>query len=484
MDLNMQEVIFASLLKDDAGVTDRKQHLINMLGGANIFSDEYFVLCSVLKEFPRVTPDRDFLKVFLQTNRGLFSKHKNIDLSKFKLSDADPYTEFCTSVLAIFDDCKRKEVTPEDYYRTVEMFRMEYISVESVKILEDSALIVSEGLTEGRRTYAGYEDMRNYSKNKFIRLDNLLNKTERKGTVVYGFNDEEEEESGKVQLVCTYGIEALDKALHGIYEGDMISLLAPAKGGKSRFATFLLHNAVVNGVPIVMWSIENGYKGWEALIRARHFMHFYENKSSDGEVKRFIDADMIRKGELPPDLAEMELASWMDLKANTHYGRIANIDEDFDADTFLEVLDNAVNLVGAKLVCVDYLQLITAGKGQNAASKNDRISEAYKKMLQYLKSKKIAGVFPAQLKQTVVGSLNKVNGEDLINTELRDSAGESYEVIKTPDVNLSLYATMEDLRQGSIKLLSIPSRNSAPFEPIDLACDLGTCTFTSVEYNS
>lgn len=477
----MQNTIFAALLKSDDGVTDRKQHLFSMLGDNNIFENEYFVLFSILKEFPRVTPNKEFVKVFLQTNRGQLSKHKNIDLSTFKISDVDAYMEFSTSTLDLFDECRRKEVNNDDFYRAVEMFRMEYIASESIEILEKSSIIVSEGMREGRRDYAGYEDMRIYCKNKFLKLDNMLNKTERKGTIVYGYNDDEEEESGKVKLVCNYGIEALDKALHGIYEGDMISLLAPAKGGKSRMATFLLHNAIVSGVPVVMWSIENGYKGWEALLRARHFMYFYENKSATGEVKRFIDADMIRKGELPPDLSDMELASWMDLKANTKYGRIANIDEDFDADTFLEVLDNAVNMTGAKLVCIDYLQLITAGKGRNGESKNDRISEAYKKVLQYLKSKKIAGIFPAQLKQTVVGSLNKVNGEDLINTELRDSAGESYEVIKTPDVNLSLYATMEDLRQGSIKLLSIPSRNSPPFEPIELACDLGTCTFTSVE---
>lgn len=481
MDISMQDMIFSSLFKTDENVATRKQFLISMLSGANIFNDEYFVFFTLIKDFPRINANKDFLEVFLRTNKGMFSKHKSIDMNKYKLSDADPYTEFATSVVSIFNECCTRQVAEEDFYRNVEMFRMEYVNAESVKILEDSAMIVAEGVTERGRTYTGYSDMRAYSKNKFMRLDNLMNKSDRKGIIVYGVNDDEEEESGKVKLISNYGIEALDKAIHGIYEGDMISLLAPAKGGKSRMATFMLHNALVNGVNIAMWSIENGYKGWEALLRARHFYYFYEKKNPDGEVKRFINADMIRKGELPADLEEMELASWTDLKCNTAYGRITNIDEDFDADTFLEVLDNAVTMGGAKLVCIDYLQLITSGKGNNAASKNDRISEAYKKSLQYLKSKKIAGIFPAQLKQTVVGNLNKVNGDDLINTEMRDSAGESYEVIKTPDVNLSLYATMEDLRNGSMKLLSIPSRNSQPFEPIELACDLGTCTFTSVE---
>ena len=481
MDVSIQDVIFSSLFKTDEDVRTRKQSLISALSGNNLFNDEYFVFFAVIKDHTNINVTPEFFKVYLQTNRALFSKHKSIDINKYKTSDADPYAEFCTSVLQIFNECVARQVTPEEFHRNVEMFRMNYITSESIKILEDSATIVADGVTERGRTYAGYEDMRTYSKSKFIKLDNLINKSDRKGIIVYGVNDDEEEESGKVKLISTYGIEALDKAIHGIYEGDMISLLAPAKGGKSRMATFMLHNALVNGVNIAMWSIANGYKCWEALLRARHFYYFYEKKNPDGEVKRFINADMIRKGELPSDLEEMELASWTDLKCNTAYGRITNIDEDFDADTFLEVLDNAVSMGGCKLICVDYLQLITSGKGSNAASKNDLISEAYKKCLQFLKSKKIAGIFPAQLKQTVVGNLNKVNPDDLINTEMRDSAGESYEVIKTPDVNLSLYATMEDLRNGSMKLLSIPSRNSQPFEPIELACDLGTCTFTSVD---
>ncbi|MNV39690.1 hypothetical protein D3C71_1312770 [compost metagenome] len=101
------------------------------------------------------------------------------------------------------------------------------------------------------------------------------------------------------------------------------------------------------------------------------------------------------------------------------------------------------------------------------------------KVLQFLKSKKVAGIFPAQLKQTAVGDIKKQSPEELINMELRDSAGESYEVIKTPDVNIALFGTVEDIRNGSMKILSIPSRNSAPFEPIDLSIDAGSCMFKS-----
>lgn len=479
-ELTDEAVIFSSVFSTDEGVYRRKQDLLLAFNTPNVFKNEYHIFYIITKEFAKVIPNVQFIRLYLQTNRALFQKNPSIELSNYRIGETEPYVEFVNSCIAIFEECTKRTVPDEDYHRSLEMHKMEYVNMQSVSILEEATTVLAEGVTIGNKTLSGYTDMRNTLKTKFVKLDNMVAKTDRKGTITYGATDDEEEESGGLVRVSTFGIEDLDAALGGIYEGDMVSLLAPAKGGKSRISTFVLHNAVVNhGTNVVMWSVENGYKGWEALIRARHFNWFYNSNQTDVTQKRIIDADMIRKGEFPsPELKELELASWTDLKSNSNYGRITNIDDDFDYDTFIEVVDNAVNEFGAKLICVDYLQLITGG-GKNV-SKNERIGESYKKMLQYLKKKKVGGIFPAQLKQTVVGDINKQNPEDLINMELRDSAGESYEVIKTPDVNLSLYGTIEDIRNGNMKLLSIPSRNSQPFEPIDLHVDLGTCTFTNV----
>lgn len=475
-----EDNIFSSIFKTDDGILRRKQELVLTFTNAEVFKNEYHIFFVLTKDFPKVVPNADFIRLYLQTNKAIFQKSPHIELSNYRISDTDPYIEFVNSCISIFQECEKREVSDIDYYRSLEMHKMEFINRESIEILEESTVILAEGINHGNKTLSGYEDMRSNIKQKFIRLDNMMNKTDRKGTITYGYTDEEEEGDGKLERVTTFGIEQLDAALGGIYEGDMVSLLAPAKGGKSRFATYVLHNAVVNhGTSIVMWSVENGYKGWEALIRARHFNWFYNGKITDASQKKIINADMIRKGELTPELKEMEQASWMDLKSNSNYGRITSIDADFNLDSLEEVVDNAVNEYGAKLICLDYLQLITGGNMR--MSKNERIGETYKMVLQYLKKKKIGGIFPAQLKQTVVGDIQKVEPENLINMELRDSAGESYEVIKTPDVNLALYGTVEDIRNGSMKILSIPSRNSAPFEPIDLYVDAGSCTFVGLK---
>ena len=46
---------------------------------------------------------------------------------------------------------------------------------------------------------------------------------------------------------------------------------------------------------------------------------------------------------------------------------------------------------------------------------------------------------------------------------------------------MSRYANVEELKQGRMRMLSIPSRNHRQFDPIELNCDLGSCTFTSAK---
>lgn len=477
--LSNENVIFSSIFSEDEGVARRKQELLTTFSSTNVFKNEYAVFYILTKDIPRVVPNKDFIQLYLQTNRAVFLKSRNIELSSYSLGDSDPYVEFVNSCLTLFDDCVKRQVEFMDFYRALEMHKMEYINRYSVEILEESTVILAEGVKFGNRTLSGYSDMRQNIKHRFVSLDNMMDKADRKGIITYGYNDNSEDEDEKLKLVTTFGIRALDDHAGGVYEGDMVSLLAPSKGGKSRLATYMLHNAIVNhGTNVVMWSVENGVKGWESLIRARHFNWMYNSGISDASEKRILDSDAIRKGEVPDALKDMEEASWMDLRSNSNYGRITTIDEDFNSDSVFEILENAVTEFGAKLVCVDYLQLISAGE-DSRISKNERIGEVYKKMLQYLKKKKIGGIFPGQLKQTAVDDMNKKTGEDLVNMEMRSAAGESYEVIKTPDVNLALYGTVEDIATGHMQLLSIPSRNIAPFAPIDLYVDAGSCTFQS-----
>lgn len=478
-DLTDTDILFAGALNTEVQESkERRTHLISEFNSiADSFKNEYTVFYKILKDLPKVKLSEKFLKLYLSTNRAIYSNRSTINLANYQLSDLDPYVEFSVSVIDRFKELSKTLVSDDDFYTASEMHKMEFLSDKSIEILEVSAQIISNGAKIGRKTYTGYQDMRQYSAQEFSKVDNLLNKSDRKGFIIYGQNDTQEEETEKMKLVTRFGVEALDKAIGGLYEGDMLSLLAPAKGGKSRFATYIVHQAIISGKNICFWSVENGYQGWEALIRARHFEYYYNNNLTDPTKKIVINADQIRKDELTPELKELEKVSYDDLRFNKDYGTFLSIDEDFRFDTCLSITEQAIDAIDADLICIDYLQLIDADAGQ---SKNERITEVYKQYLQLCKRKKVAGIFPSQFKQSVVGEIGKKSNEELANMELRDSAGDSYEVIRTPDINLSLYGSVEDIKNGHMKILSIPSRNSKPFDPIDLYCDLGTCSFASV----
>lgn len=482
-----EDIIFGAIFGVNADSRARKQEMLSEFTVTGIFRNEYHVFDTIARNHTKVTITAGFLSLWLRTNRAAIENSQWVEIEKYKVTpDVEPFAEFCNSVVTLHGELSKMNVSDEEYATALEMYKMEYLSTAGIEILETGAEILSGSVKVGRKQLSGYKDAMGYVKGSLVQLDNITSKNDRRGMVIYGVNEPEEDESdGRVKLISTYGIDELDEALGGIYEGEMISVLAPAKGGKSRFSTAVLHNAIVNfGVPVVMWSIENGYKGWECLLRARHFNYFYNSQQTDVTQKRFINDDMIRKGEMSKEMREMELASWTDLKNNSHYGRILNLDEDFKAESFMEILDKSVQAIGAKLVCIDYLQLLTSSSSGYGDKKNERIGNAYIELLQYLKKRKIGGIFPGQFKQSVVGDLAKSDEADLINKEMRDAAGETYEIIKTPDVNLGLYGTIEDIRNGHIKIISIPSRNHAPFQPIDCYCDMGSCTFASIRKES
>lgn len=472
-----QKRIFRGILKQTEGVERRRKDFVQVYRTPKLFKDEYYVLATIVKEFPALKISSLFVRTYMITNKVGVERSKNIDINRYALGGEDGFGEFLKSVEEVYAELQKGEVDDADYLEALEGFKMHYLNEESMKVLEEGAMILSEGISVRGKEYAGYDAMQTHVKTRLVELGDIATKSDRKGVVTYGeeVDDGLDTEETGVKLITPYGIPSIDEHTNGgIHEGDMISLLAPPKGGKSRFATYIMHTAAINGTNVLMWSIENGLQGFESLIRARQCEYFYNDMGGDMTQRVVITDDQIKKRKLTVEIAEKEKRSWMALRSNAKYGKISSIDADFDIDTFIEVIDSAIEETGAKLICVDYLQLV---QGTGNASKHERVGEAYQKMLQYLKKKKVAGIFPGQLKQGAMGILNRAEEDELDTIELRDQAAESSEVVRTPDINFAIFATEAEKEQGIMKLLGMPSRTHARPKLVKMSVNLGTCSF-------
>lgn len=477
MEQLLEEVIFAGVLKPIAVSSAARANLLSTFPDGIVFKNEWYLLYSLVHTHPRLNFTPEFLQLYCRQHKGYLQATANINMADFAVGDSDAFMTFVDTCVAALNKCTALTVSEEEYSMAIETFRLRYVEDASIKLLEQGAEIVTNGVSvSSKRTLQGFSDMTAHVVNGLSKLSNMMDKKNRKGVIVYDA-DYSEEEKKKLNKICTYGIKTIDDALGGIYETDMISLLAPPKGGKSRLSAYIFHNALISGASCVSWSIENGVSGFEALVRARHFDYYYNSNERDMQRRKTIDADQIRKGTLEPEMKALEEASWADLRNNPAYGRWANIDEDFDADTFLSVLENAVNMVNAKLVLVDYLQLVS---GDSRMPKHERIGQCYQRALQFLQSKSIAGIFPAQIKQEAVKLLGTKSNDELENVELRDAGGETAEVIRTPSVLMLLYADAQSIRSNEMNIVSIPSRNAAPFKTVRLHTMFETCSFYDV----
>ena len=170
------------------------------------------------------------------------------------------------------------------------------------------------------------------------------------------------------------------------------------------------------------------------------------------------------------------MSSKLDLGTNESYGTVDFVDKPFEVESFINDIDISVRRNHSVAIVIDYLQLISSNQGKSSV---DAVSTAYVKLLAYCKAMNLAVLLPAQYTQE---SFNKlVETKDTSSMDMRASGAKSSEVVRTPDVILAIWASTQDIVNGSMKILSMPSRYAKPFPEINLNIDLGSCQFIERE---
>jgi archaellum biogenesis ATPase FlaH len=474
--------LIQSVLKTDEVSKANRRALFGQLS-PKVFRNENHIIYKVLYNFKDngITPDAEFIEMYLTRNENVILDSGDcINIQEFADLDENPAVGYTSAVLKQYVRLMGEEpLSTEDFNLVVEKYKLVFKSLEVGRLYSQGRTILYDGIKLGRKTLMGYDDSVNYVKKGIAEIDGLLDKSTGAGFVDASEAGMQDEKEVIPEKIGDFGhIWELNKYWKGIYTGNFYSVLAPTKGGKSKICARFVHNvAVENGNNCVVWAHEGGYHAWLAQLRAIHFDYVYNKDQTDvtkkltGVTQKTILDNAIESEEIK----QYEQASRVDLFTNPNYGKLTMIDRPFVAETFIDDVITAIKLNNAKMVVIDYLQLIGTNSG---ARKNERIGDAYQNMLALCKKMNVAVISPAQFTQEFMKEM--AASKDGSTHEVRTSGGESSEIIRTPDYNLALYASAEDLIHHKMTLMSVPSRMSGPFPPIELYIDLGVCEFCSV----
>lgn len=346
---------------------------------------------------------------------------------------------------------------------------------------------------------AGLLDASAYVRRELTALEDMVSADSGAGFIAAEDIDLEKGKNKPVLLSHFDGLGVLNNPeyIGGIYSGMFYNILAPTKGGKSKFCARMAHSVLVGidsptqqGHDVVIWPYEGGADAFLAQLIVIHTEWMNRDKpfhsSINGTVlnQRSVLFDTYAGDPATQTkIRSLVQTAKTDLLTNTKYGKILFIDKPLVLETFIDNMTNAIKMNNnAQFLCVDYLQLISSEDGK--LNKPQMISSAYQQTLAFCKKYNCCVVSPSQMKQEAINELaSRKPGEA---HELRTAAGESAEVIRTPDYNIVIHSTPSDAGKGNatgrpMTLLPMQSRYSKDYPHTSLWVDLGTCLFRAVK---
>lgn len=477
------KIIACLFQEDEVGLYSRNTLFSSMK--PEVFRNENFVLYSILYHYrdriKNVNIDREFIELYLDGNKDLIDKSRSfVDVHAYGEVDGSEIVGYIVGVLKHYNRLKGFEtMTKQDFDLVLEKYMVVFKQLEAQKVYVDATIILQDGKKIGRKNYIGFDDSYNYTRRRLAEIEGLIDRNQGSGfTSMKDIILNQKDADVKNDKIADFGkLTKLNEYYGGIYSRTFYEVLAPSKGGKSKFCARVCHTAtVVYGNNVSVWAVEGGNEAWTAQMRAIHFDYCYNEGVSYKEKKYGVCQDMILKGTYPDnEIRDLESTSALDLAVNTEYGNIDFIDRPFNVETFLDDIDASVKANNSKLLIVDYLQLMQTSGNK---TERERVADAYKMLLGYCRKSNIAVLTPAQYKQVSIDSFSNSKATD--DLEVRTAGGVSAEVFRTPDIIISLWASTADLRNKRMKILSVPSRLAIPFPPIDCYADLGPCQFISI----
>lgn len=458
----------------------------------NVFQDSYAFLYEVFKTVKARWFSPAQLDTLVEQNRDLVLDSPYINISQYSQTangrsmDDEILQGFAADLQEKFNELSNNLVTKEEFQTSVRLFKDYYIKQRSLEIAQSQAMILLPGgmidrqPNHKKKQLHGVQDAREF----YSRETQKLREMEEIGgirSVVIGptWLEQETADTEDGDYLASFGLANLDQAIGGLRKGRMYGILGAPKGGKTRFANYLVGRLLQAGANVTVWPLEGQVKEWTAIQTAyimnsefginipsdvvyeKRYNYAEENGVSATEIraKVFSAKTILAMGSEEPDLSKRR-------------GKLSFIEGSAYEEDFLDVIEAHYNTENAFDVLV--IDQVVNILGRARKSKSERISDAYIKLHDFIQNKiPCCMIGPAQLKQDAIDYLRR-NPDETIDVT---AGGESAETIRTPDEVIGLMSTKEERAAGLMKLYHVASRHGAAFDDVMVRAELGWVHF-------
>lgn len=462
---------------------------------SNIFKDEYAIFYEILVTANAKTFSVNQLRDIIDNNRDLVLNTPYVDKSRFaKLDDGRQATDdeiidaFILTLTEKLIELSNMYVDESEFSSSCNIFIDWYKKAFLAEVSTNMAAMMtsSDGIEirkpgKRREKYMGYDDTIKYYNESMKVLREL---SEENRVRSFKVNDEwlkkdmEKSEKSDDKALLSLGIKEIDDYLGELRRGNMLGILGPPKGGKTRFSNYIVQLALRKGLNVCIWPLEGTPEEWISnQVTCRIAMESADERAQDAILR--LDSKKVLQNRYSEPSIKREIASAKTYLATSEdCGRLSFIEGAAYCEDFLDVLqDHYDNENPFDVLVIDSLVNILSRYGKG---KSERISDAYMRLQSFIKTKlrkPALAIMPAQLKQDTVDFLRK-NPDETIDVT---GGGESAETIRTPDEVIGLFSSKEERTGNIMHMYHVASRHSQSFPDFMCRCYLECCYFAHLE---
>lgn len=461
----------------------------------NVFYNNYAIFYEVfmtiqLKEF-----SVEQLDTVIESNKDLILDSPYIARNKYTetqsgnlINDDDFLKVVGTNLKEMLMQLSYREVSEEKFVSSCNVYITWFKETMGEYTALSMAAIMNKGYEHKKpnkrsRTYKGLKDMRKFYTEQMEIIDSLSEEKHAKSSVIdMEWFQQEVQKEGKEddKLMFKVGLREIDSACRPLRRGEMLGIVGPPKGGKTRFTNFIVAVALQHGYNVCVWPLEGTKEEWEAMQVA--CLMAFESRAKTSKTDEMVmmsSSDILTHAYTKSkEMTKQVLAAKMLLASNTKLGRLSFIQNTAYVEDMFDVLQSHYDNVNQfDVLVVDQLINVMSSTGKG---KVERTSEAYVKMKDFLANKlriPALGVMPSQLKQEVIDNLRR-NPDETIDVT---GGAETAETVRTPDEIWGLFSSKEERANNIMKIYSVASRQNENFPDFQAKCFLKCCYFLSQE---